>query len=111
MTKWIKSFKWALHGLKTVWKEERNFRIEIGIAIIVLLVAFFDATSKTEWALLWIAIAMVLGSEILNTAVEDICNKIEPKHDAVIGKIKDTMAAFVLVSCIGAIFIGFIVFF
>ena len=48
---------------------------------------------------------MVLSAEILNTAVEDLCNKIEPNQDNAIGKIKDVVAAFVLVAVIGAIFL------
>ncbi|HYC34616.1 MAG TPA: diacylglycerol kinase family protein [Candidatus Paceibacterota bacterium] len=111
MKRWIKSLVWARNGLKTVWKEERNFRIEIAIAAIVVVAGLIEGLTKTEWAFIWIAIAMVLGAEIINTAVEDICNKIEPKEDAVIGKIKDIMAAFVLVSCIVAVFLGIIVFF
>lgn len=111
MNKWLKSFSWAKHGLQTVWKEERNFRIEVCIGAIVVIFGLIDGLTKTEWALIWIAIGMVLSSEIINTAIEDICNKIEPGQDSVIGKIKDIMAAFVLLSCIVAAFIGFIVFF
>ncbi len=105
------SFGWAIHGLKTVWKEEKNFRIEVIIAIIVILFGMIRELDSTDWAFLWIAIVMVLGAEIVNTALEDVCNKVEPKNDPVIGKIKDIMAGFVLISCIGAVFIGIIVFF
>lgn len=111
MKKLLLSFTWAKNGLRTVWFEERNFRIEISIGLIVILFGIFSDLSRIDWALLWIAIVMVLCSEIINTAFEDICNKIEPKNDPVIGKIKDIMAGFVSVSCIGAVFIGIIVFF
>lgn len=48
--------------------------------------------------------------EIVNTAIEDICNKIEPNQNPVIGKIKDTMAGYVLVSSVAALIAGIILF-
>lgn len=110
MQKLIKSFGWAKNGIRTVMKEERNFRIQIIIAVLVVLAAIIKGINGIDWALLIIAIAMVLGAEILNTAVEDTCNKIEPNTDPTIGKIKDIMAGFVLVSSVAATLIGLIVF-
>lgn len=111
MAKLKQSFKWAMHGLKTVWKEERNFRIEVIIGIVVVTLGVLQGLSAIKWALVFIAICFVVTAEIVNTAIEDICNKIEPNTDPVIGKVKDIMAGFVLVSCICAVLIGFVVFF
>ncbi len=107
--KTINSFLYAWQGLKTVWQEERNFRIETVFALVVLFCVFYFQFTLDESALCVIAIIMVLSAEILNTAVEDLCNKIEINHDPVIGKIKDTMGAFVLVSVIGACVIALLV--
>ncbi len=106
----IKSFKWAFNGLKTVWREERNFRIEVVIACIVVGYGFLKGLPVYSWALLCVAITLVLTAEIVNTAIEDICNKIEPKQDSTIGKIKDIMAGFVLLVSICAILLGMIIF-
>jgi undecaprenol kinase len=111
MRKLLQSLSWARHGLHTVWKEERNFRIETAIAVIAILAGFILKISTLKWIALLIAITFVLGAEILNTAVEDICNKIEPRSDIVIGKIKDIMAGFVLVSCLASLFLGIFIFF
>jgi diacylglycerol kinase len=101
----------AWNGLKTTWQEEQNFRIEILIgAIVVFFIIFFDF-SFIESVVCIIAITIVLTAEIVNTAVEDLCNKIESQHDSIIGKIKDTMAAFVFVSSVGAFVIGCLVFY
>ena len=105
-----KSFLDALKGLCTVWREERNFRIEITIAIIVIFIAAVNNFSLVEWLFILTATTIVLTAEIVNTSIEDLCNKIEPGEDTVIGKIKDTMAAFVLVSAAGAAIIGVITF-
>jgi diacylglycerol kinase len=107
----FKSFLFACNGLKTAWNEEHNFRIEVLAAIAVIAsIVYFDF-SFFESALCIVAIVMVITAELVNTAIEDICNKIQPNQDPAIGRIKDMMAAFVLVSVIGAFFIGLYAFY
>jgi diacylglycerol kinase (ATP) len=109
LTKIINSFKFASKGLKATWREEQSFRMEIFISVIVLIFIFYFEFSYVEVALSVFGIVIVLLAEIVNTAIEDVCNKIEPNHDPAIGKIKDIMAGFVLVSCIGAGIVGLLV--
>jgi diacylglycerol kinase (ATP) len=52
-----------------------------------------------------------LSAEIINTSIEDLCNKVEPEYDPVIGKIKDTTGAFVLVAALGSVLVGVLVFY
>lgn len=110
LAKVLKSLVYASRGLGTAWKEEHNFRLEAVISVLVLALAYFYQLNYLEFALVIIAVVLVLGAEILNTAVEDLCNKVEPNQDSVIGKIKDLMAAFVLVAVIGAVFLATIAF-
>lgn len=105
------SFLYAIRGLKTVWKEEQNFRIEVVIAVLVLFSIFYFNFTFVESVFCLIAILFVICGEIVNTVVEDICNKIEPNQNPIIGKIKDMMAGFVLVSSIGALLVGILVFY
>lgn len=104
------SFLYALNGLKTVWIEERNFRIEILIGIIVAIIAYYLNFSFAESSLVTVAIVIVLMSEIINTVIEDLCDKVESSQDAQIGKIKDLGASLSLVSSIGAGILGILVF-
>ncbi|HEU5114891.1 MAG TPA: diacylglycerol kinase family protein [Candidatus Paceibacterota bacterium] len=110
MTNLFKSFGWAIHGLKTVWKEERNFRIDVAVGALVLILAFFRNFAPGQWVFLVLIIALVLMGEIVNTAVEDICNKIQPEQDPIIGKIKDIMAGYVLISALAAVVAGIMLF-
>lgn len=109
--KTYKSFSDAMFGLKTVLKEETNFKIEIFFATVVLFFMFYFEFSLLESAILLLCVVLVLSSEIVNTAIEDLCNKIEPNENAVIGKIKDVMAAYVLLSVFGSILVGIFVFY
>lgn len=106
----LKSFVYAFRGLKTVWREERNFRLGTAISVSIIALIYFFRFSYIESAIVIIAAILVLGAEILNTAIEDLCNKVEPNQNGAIGKIKDIMAAFVLMASIGAVFLVAIVF-
>jgi diacylglycerol kinase (ATP) len=110
LTKFWNSVLNAANGLQTVWREERNFQIEVAVAFVVVVLMFGFRFSLLESALLTLAIIIVLAGEVLNTVLEDLCDKVEPEYDAVIGKIKDTAAAFVLVSSLGACIVGVLVF-
>lgn len=107
----INSFANAFHGISIVWKEERNFRIEIFAAVLVSFAILYFHFSWIESALCIIAIGLVLCAEIVNTVIEDVCNKIEPNRDEKIGKIKDMMAGFVLVSVVVALLLGSLAFY
>ncbi|KKT81689.1 MAG: Undecaprenol kinase [Candidatus Azambacteria bacterium GW2011_GWA1_44_9] len=106
MNKLIKSFGWAMNGLRTVWREELSFRIELVIGLVLVVGAGILRFSIIEWVILLGCIGAVLSAEIVNTAIEDICNKIEPSFDPVIGKIKDTMAGYVLFTVVVTSIIG-----
>ncbi|HEY4505596.1 MAG TPA: diacylglycerol kinase [Candidatus Paceibacterota bacterium] len=107
----INSFMYAWRGFVTTWKEENNFRIEVFITIIILFFIYFFDFSLLETAISVLAITIVLCAEVINTAIEDLCNKVEPNHDPIIAKIKDTSSAFVLVSVGGSVFVGFLIFY
>lgn len=110
MNKFIQSFNWAMNGIQTVWREEVNFRIELVIGFLVVTGGIYYRFTKLEWAFIVASIAAVLGAEMINTAIEDLCNKVEPNTDPVIGKIKDIMGGLVLVVSAVAAAIGIMVF-
>ncbi len=111
LKKSLNSPKYAWNGLRTAWREQHNFRMAVLCAIVVLFCIFYFNFTYVESALCVFAIVMVLGSEVANTAVEDLCNRVEPNHDSTIGKIKDTMAGFVLITAFGAFVVGILVFY
>lgn len=106
MLRILRSFKDAANGFVSVLREEDNFKIELTLGVLVLFAAFICHFNHVEWALVIFAIGLVVSAEIVNTVVEDLCNKIEPGQDPIIGKIKDMMAAYVLVCAIAALVIA-----
>ena len=95
-----------MNGVRTVWIEEVNFRIEIGGALVTIFLGAWLRLSPLEWIIVILCIGSVICAEMVNTAIEDLCNKIEPRHDPIIGKIKDIMAGFVFLASLGAMAMG-----
>ncbi len=109
--KTFNSFKFALRGVGFVWKEETNFGFIIFFAILALCIGYYFDFTLIEYSICVVIITMVMVAEMVNTAIEEICDKIEPNHSPVIGKIKDISSGFVLVTSLGAGIAGLLVFF
>lgn len=97
-------------GLKISFKEENNFRIEIFLGFVAVIAAILLEISTTEFAIIFLTITFVLAVEALNTAFEELCDKLRPEHDPHVAKIKDLAAAAVLVSSLGATAVGIFIF-
>jgi len=106
----IKSIGYALEGLKTLFKKEPNAIIHGAITLMVIFLGFYFEVSKTEWITLLIMIGLVFSLELINTAIENLCNLISMEKNVQIKRIKDLSAAAVLVAAIIAVLIGCIVF-
>lgn len=89
---------------------QRNFRLELAAACLVLLAGWQLRVTVAEWALLVLCIFWVLAMEAMNTAVEVLADRISREHDQLIGLAKDLAAAAVLLSALGSAVIGLIVF-
>ena len=88
----IQSVDCAIKGIVTAWREESNFGLAITGVLIALIISVYLQFSPLESALFLVASGLILGAEMINTAIEDLCDKVEPKQDPIIGKIKDVMA-------------------
>ena len=66
--------------------------------------------SRTEWMIQILAIAVVMGTEGVNTAVEKLSDYIQPDWDPRIGQIKDISAGAVMLTSILASIVGLIIY-
>jgi diacylglycerol kinase (ATP) len=108
--KFIKSFSNAARGIAYLFKSQSNARNELIIALIVLIAGILFKISSVEWIIILLCIALVLGFEGINTALEILADKLHPSFDDKIGKAKDVAAGAVLITAIIASIIGFIIF-
>ncbi|WP_047245604.1 diacylglycerol kinase family protein [Maribacter thermophilus] len=107
----IKSVGFALRGALLLIRTEASIKIQIFIAIVMTAAGFYFEISNTEWILQIFAIAMVLGVEGMNTAVEKISDYVQPDFDTKIGFIKDISAGAVMLVSIASSIIGCIIYF
>ncbi len=109
----LKSFFYAGKGIVSCISRERNMRIHLVCMVYMYcflgLYDFFEV-SATQFAILFIANAIVVMGELINTAIESAINLIEEKHDEKYNKLaelsKDTAAGAVLVGAVFAVAVG-----
>ncbi len=110
MNRLTRSFSFAWQGLKYCFTREPNFRIHIFISVVAVLLAIFLNVSAIEWMVIALCIAMVLSLEIINTAIENICNIVYKEQHSGIKTIKDLAAGAVLLGALLAAVCGTIIF-
>tara|TARA_R110000868_G_scaffold10263_3_gene50250 strand:- start:73 stop:441 length:369 start_codon:yes stop_codon:yes gene_type:complete len=106
----IKSVGYAFKGAILLLKTEASIKIQFFIALLVTAAGFFFNISSTEWIIQFLAIALVMSIEGINTAIEEIANFIHPEQHSKIGLIKDIAAGAVFIASIFAAIIGFIIY-
>lgn len=106
----IKSFGFALKGIKILIKTQVNARIHLFAVVCVTIAGWFFSISTTEWCLIIFAFAAVFAAEAFNTAIEFIVDLVSPDYHPLAGKAKDVAAAAVLLTAIGSAIIGMIIF-
>ncbi|MCY7292766.1 MAG: diacylglycerol kinase family protein, partial [Ferruginibacter sp.] len=89
---------------------ERNFKIEIFLAVAVCISGFALRISSIEWLVILINIGFVLSAELVNTAIEKLCDVTTKEMNPIIKIIKDVAAAAVLLAAITAFICALIIF-
>ena len=104
------SFRYAFKGLKLFFTTQHNSWIHLFATFSVIAAGFFFGITTTEWLFVIVAIALVLITEMLNTAIEFLVDLISPDYNKLAGKIKDLAAGAVLFAALMAVIIGVLVF-
>ena len=92
-----------------VLRTQRNMRIHFAIATVVLILAFAYDVSKLELVALLLAIAFVLTTEMINTAVEAATDIATTSFDPLAKLAKDLAAGAVLIASVNAVVVGYLV--
>jgi len=106
----IKSFACAFEGLKDCLLHEKNFRIQYVIALLIIIAGLSFSISKMEWLVILLCFAVVLCFEIINSAIEKLCDLVCPQFNLTIKKVKDMSASAVLLAAIISFIVGCVIF-
>lgn len=108
--KFSSSVKNCINGFKFININEDNFKREIFLGIIALILSYVFRVNKIEFIIIIIMIGLVLVCETINTAVERLVDLVSPEYNEIAGEVKDIMAFAVLLMCIISLIIGVIIF-
>ena len=100
----------AFNGFKETVVFEKNFKVMIIIALIVVVAMFYFPTSRLEKVVLFLAVFSVLILELINTTIERIMDMVTSAYDERVRIIKDLMAAIVLLASFGSAVVGVVIF-
>ena len=100
----------AWRGLRAIVKEQRSFRIEIIVAVLVVILSFLLSTTRSEKAVLIATVGGVLVLEVMNSVVEKVMDLLHPEKSMSVKIIKDMSAGAVMLASIAAVVLGIIVF-
>ncbi|MEG0772397.1 diacylglycerol kinase [Clostridium sp.] len=109
--KLVDSFNYAIEGIIYSIRTQRNMRIHMIVAILVLTACFFYDLSKIELLIITITITIVIVSEMINTAVECAIDATTNYYHPLAKIAKNVAAGAVLITAINALFVAYIIFY
>lgn len=104
------SFQHALRGLGLCIHGERNFRVHLVAAFYVTIFALMGRASAAEGAILCVCFGLTMGAELMNTAIERLCDKQASGYDGMVRNAKDIAAAGVFVCALACVAVGLCLF-
>ncbi|RYY99824.1 MAG: diacylglycerol kinase family protein [Chitinophagaceae bacterium] len=110
MRYFLKSLGFAWNGILGFFRTERNGRIQGVIAALAVGAGIYFGLSRGEWIVLLASIGAVISLEMINSALEGLCNLYSTDYHPLIGRIKDGAAGAVLWTSILAAIIGILLF-
>ncbi|GAB3315054.1 hypothetical protein GCM10027299_03950 [Larkinella ripae] len=115
MSRWIdvrknlRSFRFAVEGVLTLFRFENNAKIHLLAATAVLIAGFWLQLDRIEWALVLTQVALVWAAEAFNTAIEKLADVVSPERHPQIKAVKDLAAGAVLLVVILAVVVGILI--
>ena len=106
----IQSFGFALQGIKYALMNDQNFRVHIAVALIVIAASIYFDVNPFEMGILGVMIVLVIATEMINTAIENMVDLITKEHREEAKIAKDVSSGMVLISSLGALIVGFLIF-
>lgn len=106
----LHSSRHAIRGIRYAIHREKNIRIQLAIACVVLLFSFLFQISYVEWVIVLLSIMFIIVIEMINSVIEASIDVVKPRLSSQIKIIKDMMAGAVLVASMITGIVGAIIF-
>lgn len=106
----IQSFRHALAGVFFSIAHNQNLRIHLVVAVLVIIFSILFHVNSFEKGILGIMILLVIVAEMINTAIEQMVDLISTEHKKEAKIAKDVAAGMVLLTAVGSIIVGALIF-
>ncbi|NND06915.1 MAG: diacylglycerol kinase family protein [Saprospiraceae bacterium] len=106
----VNRFVAAANGLKEFFARDSHARLHAIAALAAMAMGFILRIEAWEWAAIIFCIVLIICFEMLNTAIEVMCDFLEPGYSKPIKIIKDLAAGAVLASALGSIIVAGLIF-
>ena len=88
---------YSIKGIGAAWRNEAAFRQEVALCVVLFPLSFLVARSIEQWLLLTTPLFLLLIVELLNTAIENVVDRIGSERHDLSGQAKDMGSAAVLI--------------
>ena len=107
---WVRKFANAWRGVVAGERRHSSFLVHAAATIVVIGLGVWLEVSRVEWCLLTLCIVAVIAAELFNTSIEALAKSVSEEYDAHIRDALDISSAAVLVTALGAVIVGGIIF-
>lgn len=108
LTHVLRSFVYAWAGLVWALRTQRNLQVHAVGAVCATITGLLLGWPAWKWALLAIICGMVWTAELMNTAIEVLCDRVTREKDEAIRRVKDVAAGAVLAAAVAAVLAGLV---
>jgi diacylglycerol kinase (ATP) len=92
-------------GFKAAWENEMSFRTQTIVILLMMPVGIWIGDTAVQWALLMGSSLLVLITELLNSAVEKLVDRIGKEHHILSKQAKDLGSAAAAMSMLTAVIV------
>ena len=107
----IDAWKNAFRGIFYATTTQRNIKIQLVIAVIVLFISLLFNLSRAEFLCLMFTIVLIIFAEMFNTAVETVVDLYTDLYHPKAKIAKDVAAGGVVIAAINALIVAYFLFF
>lgn len=111
LRKILDSFNYAVAGIVYSVKTQRNMRIHITAALLVLGLAFYIQVNSQDLLLLFFTITLVIMAELFNTAIEAVVDLCVQEYHPLARIAKNVAAGAVLMTALNSLVVAYIIFY
>lgn len=106
----LRGFAHAFRGIAFGLRTQRNLRVHAFISLVVVVLGLVLGIERWEWCAVMLSCGIVWAAELLNTAIEQLADRVSKEREDAIRDVKDAAAGAVLAASLAAAAVGLIIF-